>query len=138
MQPNLSTGNVNHRKEDKKSSLTVEGYKGTMNSLFVAVAKIPIAFFALTAELAAAGFWEAPADEAEELELLEFFLLARLPRTPPRTAATMTITATGIPNLTQLLVRFFGLTSPVSEWSAMEERRNKKNVQALETRQVYT
>jgi hypothetical protein len=74
----------------------VEGYTGIMYSLFVAVANIPAASFAL-AELAAAEEAAAVLDDDEEL----FF---RAPRIPPTTAATMTRTARGTPILIHLLV----------------------------------
>ena len=44
----------------------MDGYTGTINSEFVPVGKMPTAFLALTAELAAAGL---PGDELE-LELV--------------------------------------------------------------------
>lgn len=74
------------------------GYMGTKYWLSVAVAKRPISFFTLMAEVAAAL-------AAAELEA-EAFLLERLPKTPPKTAPAITTTATGIPNFTHLLTGF--------------------------------
>jgi hypothetical protein len=82
--------------------LTVAGYNGTRNSLFVAVANRPRAFLTLTAELAAAAL---PLGLAEP-EVLLLWLL-RLPTTPPTTAPMTIMMRRGTPNLTQLLTDFF-------------------------------
>lgn len=58
---------IRHRKYiSNVVKLTVDGYKGTMNSESVPVGNMPTAFLALNAELAAAGL---PDDELLELEL---------------------------------------------------------------------
>jgi len=80
-----------------------------MNCESVATAKRPAASLALTAELAAASEPVLP------LALLLLSLLFREPNTPPTTAAIMIIIRAGMPNLIQLLVRFF-----VSDWGVMK------------------
>lgn len=83
---------------------------GTMNSESVAVGKMPTAFLALIAELAAAG-----------LPVFELLALLcpwwRVPSMAPTTAPAMSRTPTGTPNLIHLLVvfRFAGAMSPVDE-----------------------
>ena len=91
-----------------------------MNSELVEVANIPNAFFALTAELAAAGEL-SPEDEPPEAELLlELFRDAREPRTPPRTAPMMTRIAIGTPNLTHgLRERRFAEPAASGAWPTM-------------------
>jgi len=74
-----------------------------MNSEFVAVAKRPKSWAAEAALLAAA--WSP--DEPPLLLESELFLLALEPKTPPSTAARMTTTPTGIPNLIQGLTPRF-------------------------------
>ena len=66
------------------------------------VGKTPTSCLMLAAWLAAAS----PVGEelAAALDAEELFLCARLPRTPPRTAARMTATATGIPIQSHFLV----------------------------------
>lgn len=71
-----------------------------MNSESVATAKRPAASLALAAELAAAA--------EPLLPLLLLLLLFREATTPPTTPAIMMIIRAGMPNLIQLLVRFFG------------------------------
>lgn len=81
-----------------------------MNSELVEVAKIPNAFFALTAELAAAGELSPEDEEPPEVELLlvSWCRPAREPSTPPSTAPMMTRIPIGMPNFTQgLRVRRF-------------------------------
>ena len=73
-----------------------------MNCESVAAAKRPAASLALTAELAAAS-----EPLAALLLLLLLLLLFREPNIPPTTAAAMMIIRAGMPNLIQLLVRFF-------------------------------
>lgn len=73
-----------------------------MYSELVETAKRPAASLALAAELAAAPEAELP------LLLLASLLLFREPTTPPTTPAIMMIIRAGMPNLIQLLVRFFG------------------------------
>lgn len=73
-----------------------------MNSLSVAVANLPIASLALTAELAEDALPLLPALAA--LPLL--FLLLRVPTTTPTTRPTMTRTRSGIPNFIHLLTGF--------------------------------
>ena len=51
---------------------------------------------------------EVAAAEDEALDDAEEFLLARLPKTPPKTAAATMTTATGMPNFTHLLTVFLG------------------------------
>jgi hypothetical protein len=85
--------------------LVVIGYMGTKYWLSVAVAKRPISFFAPMAEVAAAL-------AAAELEFEEF-LLARLPKTPPKTAPAITTTATGMAIFTHLLTVFLGARAGV-------------------------
>lgn len=75
-----------------------------MYSELVEVGKMPTAFLALMAELAAAGL---PEDELE----LELEFLLRVARTAAITAPAITRTPTGTPNLNHLLVShldFFG------------------------------
>ena len=81
----------------------MEGYIGTMYSLSVAIANLPIDSLALAAELAAELL---PASLAAAVLLLPFLELLRIPRMTPRTIATITMMKTGIPNFIQLLVRF--------------------------------
>ena len=79
------------------------------------VGKIPMAFFALTAELAAAGLEFPPDDDAVET----FLLWDREPMTPPTTAPAITRRRTGTPILTQGLRPFFliaGVMYPDSLW----------------------
>lgn len=88
-----------------------------MNSLFVAVAYMPMSFLAVTAALAALACAAELVLLELEASLLLLLLCERLPTTPPTTAPTMTRTATGMPNLIQLLVPFFaaetGVMKPV-------------------------
>lgn len=81
-----------------------------MNCESVATAKRPAASLALTAELAAASEPLLPL-----ALLLLLSLLFREPNTPPTTAAIMMIIKAGMPNLIQLLVRFFG-----GDWGVMK------------------
>lgn len=83
---------------------------GIRYKLFVAVGTRPRAFWTDAAELAAAWSPEEeppPPDEDLPDALAELLWWLRLPTTPPTTAAMMTAIKTGIPNLIQLLVRFF-------------------------------
>lgn len=48
------------------------------------------------------------ADAADAAVCDEEFLLPRLPKTPPKTAAAMITMATGMPNFTHLLTVFLG------------------------------
>jgi hypothetical protein len=82
---------------------TVEGYKGFMNSESVAVGNMPTAFFALTAELAAAGF-------PPELELLLWLECAwDLLATIEATTSPMRVRIpSGTPYLSHLLRGLFG------------------------------
>ncbi len=84
----------------------------------VAVGNTPMAFFTDAAELAAAACWlgePAPLLDEESpeelspatLALLVVLLWLCVPTTAPTTTPMMTQMATGIPNLIQLLVRFF-------------------------------
>ena len=82
---------------------TVEGYKGFMNSVSVAVGNMPTAFLALTAEPAAAGF-------PPELELLlrlecPWDLLATIEAT---TSPMRVRIPSGTPYLSHLLRGLFG------------------------------
>jgi hypothetical protein len=90
----------------KVALLTVDGYTGSIHSKFVAVGKRPRAFFALTAELAAAGLPPPPPLELvpPSAEALLEWRAAREPRTPPRIAPTATRTKRGRPNLSQGLM----------------------------------
>lgn len=81
---------------------TVDGYTGIMNSLSVETANRPTEVLALSAELAAA---EGSLAAAEDLLLSLLFFV---PTTAPTTTATITIMATGTPNLIQGLRPFFG------------------------------
>jgi hypothetical protein len=88
----------------KAAVFVVAGYMGIMNSLSVAVANLPIAFLALTAELAAAAPVEAAAAAAAADD--ELLWLLWLPTTPPTTAPMTMMTRMGTPNLIQLLNGF--------------------------------
>lgn len=89
-----------------------------MYRLLVAVGKRPTASLMPEAELAAAS----EEDAASSADWAELFFAARLPSTPPRTAARITATATGAPIHSHL---FFGVDfgccdlSPADSWSDM-------------------
>lgn len=102
----VKTGKKLGCKTGSYAKLTVEGYMGTINSESVAVGNTPMAFLALMAELAAAGFPELEL----ELELCPWW---RVATTAATTAPAITRTPTGTPNLIHLLRDFFGFAGVI-------------------------